>query len=289
MASKVIKHVNRMRIIAIPLTSGASSSGTNTYYHFQTAPKDKKKENPNLLKKAMGKAADLWAGFGKAPEGSWKYRTFQYGEHLMDRIEFEELALKSMDPSLGPQLTKLGKPEVEIEEKSIPSIPLLYPSLFAANTTPLTHLEDLLSKRTPTHRKGFYFWLLISPLTAPFMIIPIIPNLPFFFCAWRAWHHYRAFKASEYLESLAKEGAITPEPSVGLDKIYETYGPDSEPPKDPSPTTGPEDEKEQERLILSREAVPKIVNLFDLPSTAAADMQRAIDQTSVRLKKAREL
>lgn len=30
---------------------------------------------------------------------------FNYGERLIDRLDFEELALKSLDPSLGPKIT----------------------------------------------------------------------------------------------------------------------------------------------------------------------------------------
>lgn len=71
----------------------------------------------------------------------------------------------------------------------------------------------MLQKRGPVHRKGFLFWMLISPLTAPFMLIreltplflassllnvlfptAIIPNLPFFFCVWRSYHHYRGME-----------------------------------------------------------------------------------------------
>ena len=64
MASKLA----RMRIIAIPLTSDPSRA---TYYHFQT-PKPSDTAKPSLLKKVTGKVADLWAGFGRSPEGSWK-------------------------------------------------------------------------------------------------------------------------------------------------------------------------------------------------------------------------
>lgn len=32
-------------------------------------------------------------------------RVFNYGERLIDRLDFEELALKSLDPSLGPRIT----------------------------------------------------------------------------------------------------------------------------------------------------------------------------------------
>ena len=84
MATKVLRQAGRMRIIAIPLTSGASSSGANTYYHFQTPPSVKGKESPNLFKKATEKAAELWAGFGKAPEGSWKVRALTSESHSSD-------------------------------------------------------------------------------------------------------------------------------------------------------------------------------------------------------------
>ena len=63
-----------MRILALPLTSGASSTGLHTYYHFQTPPPPSSEAQPSILKTAMGKAASIWADFGKAPEGTWKVR-----------------------------------------------------------------------------------------------------------------------------------------------------------------------------------------------------------------------
>lgn len=73
-ASRALSTAARMRILALPLTSGSASSGKYTYYHFQLPPRDPGKEGarPSLLKRATGKAAELWAGFGKAPEGNWK-------------------------------------------------------------------------------------------------------------------------------------------------------------------------------------------------------------------------
>ncbi|KLO09062.1 hypothetical protein SCHPADRAFT_834439 [Schizopora paradoxa] len=288
--------VQRMRILALPLTSHASSSGRHIYYHFQTPsrPGASSTQKPGLVKMATTKAAEMWAGFGKAPEGSWKQRLFVVGERAVDRIDFQELALKSMDPSLGPKISNFGSPDVKFEEKPIPQIPLVHPTKLASKSSPLVHLEQLLEKRIPSHRKGFYLWMLVSPLTAPFMIIPIIPNIPFFFCVWRSWHHYRAYKASSYLESLLKQGAIIPEANTGLDKIYEnsrkrltkaSSTPDS--PKsncpDDSQTTPSDQNNVPEELILDREAVPHIVSFFDLPSSAESDLYRALDQTSNRL------
>lgn len=53
-------------------------------------------------------------------------------------------------------------------------IPLVYPSLYDGRTPPLKHLQSLLEKRVPSHRKGFYFWALISPLTVPFIVIRML-------------------------------------------------------------------------------------------------------------------
>ena len=77
-AASSIAKAARMRIIALPLTSEASTSGLHTYYHFQTPPLVRPKSDKSILKKAAEKAGELWAGFGKAPEGSWQVCWQQY-------------------------------------------------------------------------------------------------------------------------------------------------------------------------------------------------------------------
>ncbi|KAI5119200.1 hypothetical protein M0805_004455 [Coniferiporia weirii] len=280
--------LTQMRILALPLTSCAPSDGQHTYYYFQTPPPADSGGKPSLLKRVTGKATEIWADFGKAPEGSWKQRAFKYGERAVDRIDFEELALKSMDPSLGPKIALPGGHNQHLEGKVKTSIPLIYPAFYASKVSPLQHLQSLLERRTPTHRRGFYFWILVSPLTAPFMLIPIIPNLPFFFCVWRSWHHYKAYKASSYLESLIKGGMIKPEGNAGLDKIYEKYRPQSHSSSIPSPKSRQDSsQSKKEHSILSVEAVSKLASFFELPSNAEADLLRALDQTGSRLEKGR--
>jgi len=222
-----------------------------------------------------------------------------YGERVVDRIDFQELALKSMDPSLGPKISDFGSLGVKFEEKDLPRIPLIHPTNLAQTTSPLSHLQQLVEKRIPTHRKGFYLWMLLTPLTAPFKLIPIIPNIPFFFCVWRSWHHYRAYKASSYLESLLRQGAIVPEVNVGLDQIYEncrhrlsqasSTGSNSNNPAGTTDAHGADTAKVKdgatEELILDREAVPDIGSYFDFPKGAESDLYRALEQTSNTLLK----
>ncbi|TBU23259.1 mitochondrial K+-H+ exchange-related-domain-containing protein [Dichomitus squalens] len=299
-ATAVARNATRsMRIIALPLTPHRNPINGKpvehlTYYHFITPPEDTK--TSSWPKWAVAKASDLWAGLGKAPESSWKRKAFLYGERLVDRLDFEELALKSLDPSLGPKISNIVPSSSKTEGPS--TIPLVFPT--SVSPAPIPHLHSLLERRTPKHRKGFWMWLAISPLTAPFAIIPIIPNFPFFFCIWRSWSHYRAYKASEYLESLLQRGAIITQSSPELDVIYAKYAPrppksfESEKPPAPSdhaPSGSEHSEKGVDAdpaptLLLTKEAVVELQKALDVPedSTFAADVYRALEQARLRLE-----
>lgn len=132
-----------MRIIALPLARVKVSRdakikpfpnfNANTtvlvFYHFDLISPFGGREDlswhKKVLKSVMNKAADLWTNLGKAPKGSWKVGvflskvarrvihtkqlwTYELGERMADRIDFEELALRNVDPSLGPTVPLVG-------------------------------------------------------------------------------------------------------------------------------------------------------------------------------------
>ena len=112
-------------------------------------------------------------------------RVFNYGERLIDRLDFEELALKSLDPSLGPRITSPRTVGKDVQQPQVylstfgdavmklihpaSQIPLIYPQHII--TSPLLNLQTLVDRRAPRHKRGAWFRLLVSPLTAPFMLI----------------------------------------------------------------------------------------------------------------------
>ncbi|KAF8628645.1 hypothetical protein AX15_003777 [Amanita polypyramis BW_CC] len=295
--------IRRLHVIAIPLTRPLPHSKSKrilTYYQFQIAQpptvkgNGKEKESNTLARWlpesgvvnwASAKAAETWAGFGKQQKG-WKRSIYEMGEKLMDRLDFEELALKSINPSMGPTITapptpsssgsSLGK---DLEESV--KIPLLYPPSISTGSETLRELRALVSYRLPKHRREFYLWALIAPLTAPFVIVPVIPNIPFFFCVWRSWSHYRAYKASQYLDTLLEHGVIVPKESQLLDSVY----------KESETLRNAERSKSggerQHAVLLTREAVPSIAHLFSLKRSAEADLYRAVEQARLRVESAR--
>ena len=95
-----------------------------------------------------------------------------------------------------------------------------------------------------------------------------------------------AYKASDYLHSLLQRGAIVPHSSTDLDDIYVAHAPTDKSQNTIKSGVGEEEgsEKEEKKVLLRREAVPRILELFGLPDSAASNIYRAIEQASHRLR-----
>ncbi|QRW00669.1 potassium/hydrogen exchange-like protein [Ceratobasidium sp. AG-Ba] len=295
------KPPSSMRLIALPLTSSANHlvrrSGNRhplIYYHVQM-PESKahatEAEKPSLFKRGQDKVAQMWIDWGKA-SGGWKLKVHTYGEKLIDRIDFEELALASTDTSLGPKMSKLSAHESEgkrLSEKQSEthsvSIPLIYPPAYMSSVDPLIHLRALLVHRSPLHRSRTWLWMGLAPFTAPFMLLPVVPNLPFFFCVWRGWTHWKAHKASAYLLELIENDAVQNTPSKELDVIYSESAPRPPPGKPATPKTSnsPDADPAVTQLIPKPTVtIPRILKAYDLPKEAERSFFRAVEQARLR-------
>ncbi|KAG6377118.1 hypothetical protein JVT61DRAFT_1169 [Boletus reticuloceps] len=294
--------------------------------------------------------------------------TYELGERTADQIEFEELALRSVDPSLGPTVpTRTSAKQVnkftkdQSQSHPLPKIPLIYPSsLYPAGADhalypPVEHLRALLANRGPRHRKGFYLWMLIAPLTLPIMLIRAhnlfcinvyfshfpsmrshntqfaalllclevvvtLQRLARFmpFCAVVLFIAHRfsliwvvcdaAYRSSHYLSSLLDDGLIEPNPSLELDKLYapltlssrisaslpppalaskssekaSNIGNDAADKKSGAASgTG---SSRSECILLTREVVHQILEMFRLPGSTTIDIHRATKQVHARCR-----
>jgi hypothetical protein len=98
-----------------------------------------------------------------------------------------------------------------------------------------------------------------------------------------------AYKASDYLRSLLQRGAIVPHLDAGLDGIYTRHAPSDtilDATKSVSEGGKSEERKtEEKKVLLGRDAVPDILELYGLPESAASDINRAVEQAGARLRK----
>jgi hypothetical protein len=108
------------------------------------------------------------------------------------------------------------------------------------------------------------------------------------FVGVQSFLHDAAYKASDYLRSLLQRGTIVPNSDANLDSIYAKHAPSNilhDATKSGSEVGKDEEGRKEEKVLLRRDAVPQILELYGLPESAGSDIYRAIDQASSRLKK----
>ncbi|KIR54697.1 hypothetical protein I315_02578 [Cryptococcus gattii Ru294] len=255
---------------------------------------------PSLITKALDKSSETWLKLGEKPRGSWMYWFYEKGEKLMDRIEYEEWALKAVKEGEGVKVSKDGQVLERIE------IPLVLPKLPNQEMpTLLPKLHRFLLKRIPHHKKMMYRSILFSPVTWPFAIIPIIPNFPLFYVLWRAWSHYKAWRGATYLEQLIKAGLVVEKECPELTEIYARKGYHHQPHEPltidqsgkikvgtteqplPPPAPGPITSQAQHpSLLLSPSQIPLLAKTFALKANEVVDVTRAVEQADYRARKA---
>ncbi|ORX38330.1 mitochondrial K+-H+ exchange-related-domain-containing protein [Kockovaella imperatae] len=207
-------------------TSHPSSSSTPLLFFHVIQPSPSPSQSPPpLTTRILSKASDTWIKLGEKDPKSWMHWFYRKGESLMDRIEYEEWALKAVHEGRGVKVLKEGEEKTKTQE--IIEIPLLKPTLTEKGVqlpTMLPKLHRMLIHRIPYHRKMMIRSLLFTPVTFPFAIIPVIPNFPLFYVLWRAWSHYKAWRGAFYLERLLKLGMIKEQTSEELTKVYASKG-----------------------------------------------------------------
>lgn len=93
----------------------------------------------------------------------------------MDRIEYQEWALKGIDPAMGPHLIRgQGKDAGNEESRGIEKldhVPLLYPPTLLKPERLVKNLKNLTDHRTPHHYRRFWYCVVGMPITIPFALV----------------------------------------------------------------------------------------------------------------------
>jgi hypothetical protein len=80
-------------------------------YHVQQPDVPAAEGKPPIYQRALDKAADEWNKLGHKPRNSWMYWFHERGEKLMDRINYEEWALKAIHEGRGVKVADAKKGE----------------------------------------------------------------------------------------------------------------------------------------------------------------------------------
>ncbi|CAI7668076.1 hypothetical protein PCG10_000410 [Penicillium crustosum] len=261
-----------MRLFLIPIST------KRALIYARPLNKDLAKEL-SYLDRITTKAAETWAKWEEADKG-WKMHLVRWGNRVQQRIPYEEWALKSI-PSLKTQLRingDHGKTKVDV--------------LFPGNAMRLERIQQVVrmiaTERQEIHRKRMMWSLIAAPITAPFGLIPVVPNIPFFYLAYRGWSHWRALNGSRHLEFLVEKNLLNP---ISLPEIEQLYAKRASQKLEGTTTeTSYSDvaeniEQSEDRVLLKMSDAKRLATILDAPELAL-EAERAIIQVSQQLEAA---
>ncbi|KAF3064327.1 hypothetical protein GL218_02032 [Daldinia childiae] len=239
-----------------------------------------------LVDKATVRAAQLWSGWEKKENG-WQKKVVVYGNSLLKRIPYEEWGLKSVPPLS----TRRREEEVLGKDKNH----LIYPETLIPTTKAVNVLRTLGTEREALHRTRLMWCFIGMPISAPFALVPVIPNLPFFYLVYRAWSHWRALAGGKHIQFLCEKNILSLSPSPVLDSIYTPLLPNPPTSKEQiadtdrasKSTTSSSQESVEERMLLSQENRRQLVKALEIPELEV-ELERAIWQVETAIQKEQE-
>ncbi|KAI1118722.1 mitochondrial K+-H+ exchange-related-domain-containing protein [Nemania sp. NC0429] len=264
-----------MRLFLLPI----STRRTLLYCQkLQVLPPEKQ----GWIDKITLRATKLWAGW-EQKESGWQKSVVKYGNGALRRIPYEEWGLKSV-PTLS---ARRKQEEILGKEKHH----LIFPQSVISVTRAPQILHTLATERKGLHRSRMLWCFVGMPITAPFALVPVIPNLPFFYLVFRAWSHYRALAGGKHLQWLSSNNFFTLWPSEILDSIYPRHLPSSNSPEQESHHSSPESPHQgdnspvaEERLLLTQDSGRKLARALEVPELEA-ELERAIWQVENDMRK----
>ncbi|KAL1902220.1 hypothetical protein Sste5346_001196 [Sporothrix stenoceras] len=290
-----------MRLFLIPI----STRRTLLYCERLTEPLP---HQTSLMDKAQNRAAKMWSDWEKKPAGSIQHRIVSYGNAGLRRIAFEEWGLKSVPPLSARKRVEEAAAQAAEEKKDgekvaadvkvseSKPVEVVYPSSRIPSRSVEALLTRLGTEREALHRKRLIWCFVGMPISAPFGLVPVIPNIPFFYLAYRAWSHWRALSGSKHIQYLLENKSLVYTSSPVLDAIYAKEKTVLGETKDATTQihavgskeeghSGSSGQEEPERLLLSNPSGSKaIADAFDAPALEL-ELERAIWQVETALEK----
>ncbi|POS83695.1 hypothetical protein EPUL_004652 [Erysiphe pulchra] len=279
-----------MRLCLLPI----STRRTLIYCQKSLVATEEKKRSNLWFDYGISHATKLWSEW-EHKESGWQKSVVVFANKMLEKIPFEEWALKSLPPL--PSSSQY-RAKVEKEKK----VEIVFPRSLIPDSNVLDLIRKLSTQRQQWHRSRLIFSLIGMPLSAPLMIIPVIPNLPFFYLVYRAWSHWKAISGSKHLQFLLDNNLITPKPLPFLDELYssnrklllDTKNPSITSEKEKSDSSNRDNVKreeaeagkvkdEEEKILLNESIGKKIAGALSMPELEI-ELCRAIKQVENALK-----
>ncbi|KAK6460727.1 mitochondrial K+-H+ exchange-related-domain-containing protein [Scheffersomyces coipomensis] len=319
----IINH-DSIWVISIPITSSRSYIYCN---HKPTILDGSQLQRFPLVTKLetrlIGIASKGWQKL--ASSKFWvNKRIYEFANQVLKRVPYQENCLKSF-PSKRAMIREINEESLEevnrklnndsgnhhpniiqtdVDEFKIPldqlkSIPLYHPS-FQNPSIILNQLYNFRDKEKSKHRKYAILCAIGIPISLPFALIPVVPNIPGFYLAYRLYCHVKALTGVNHLDYLLEgsetaligeedegdTGELLADPKTVADTRHISFKSISQIDKyydNPTMINSNSISEDEEKVIINEDIITRLCNDLELDHLKE-DLLRALSQESTRLK-----
>lgn len=313
---------NSIYVISIPITTSKSYIYCN---HRPSTLSPKQLANIPLIYKLENKLINLaskgWSKLTNSKQ-SVNQKVVSFIKKLLDTIPYEENCLKSFptkatmireineesshftegnkdesgsDSSGQMPVHKIVQAQVDdlkISTDQLKPIPLYHPQ-FQNPSVILNQLYSFEEENKKKHKNQAILCAIGIPITLPFALVPILPNVPGFYLAYRLYCNIKALLGLQHLNYLleTKKGGdpeianqstvndtlhITFKEIEGLNQLYLQHN-------NPNLLQDPI-EDDEETVIINEDTINQIVEKFEL-TNLKEDLLKALKQETKRLNR----
>lgn len=263
------------KILVFPITQDKS------YIHFKYN-EDLVNNDSTIVKyenKLTGVAAKGWDNL-KTSDKSYNKKIVHWVEKFLERTPWIENSLISI-PSKSALLrqayntdesNKDKKPTVSLTsindlktDHELLSIPVYYPGSIISASKLKTELLSLSQNGQQYHRKQMVWNAIGIPLTLPCIIVPVVPNIPGFYLAYRLYCNLKAYLGAQHLEHIAIREDLAFQENAEIEAAYAKQDTNSQ-------------------ILLNEEIIDKLVETFGVKDIKS-HLLKALKQEKSALNK----
>lgn len=195
----------------------------------------------------------------KASDKSYNKKIVYYVNKFLDTIPWTEDSLRSI-PSSSTLLRQIKLTETELKESNdkklispldvkagdydLINIPVYYPSSILTKENLQLQLKEASEFGLKYHKKHMLITAVLIPLSLPIALVPVVPNVPGFYLAYRFYCNFKAYLGAQHLKELIESNHIIYKESWKLNNIFS--------------------EMNEEPIKINEDIIEEIVKLHDI-------------------------